>query len=115
MVTNMRWNYEKVYAALVARGERVKESPRNRYVVLYPQDKNCAVLYAPESDYAKKGPLHLNPNRDAWRCNVFKRLEPAIQYVGKDNKGPGKESQNFRHYRIIDWSGFAKALDLKDR
>ena len=107
----MAWTHETVYEALVKRetGERVLRS--RRYVLLYPQKPYSAVLYAPgrRSDSA---PLVLNPTRESFRVDVFKRISSSIEFVRRDNKGPGKEAQNWTHYRVTHWRRFAEALDF---
>ena len=111
-VNDMSWSHEAVYQALVERGERIKRSPINPYVVLYPQEKNCAILYSPNATQTRNAPLHLNEARDSWRTDVFERISPALEFVRRDNKGPGKDSQNFSLYRVIDWDLFAEGVGL---
>jgi hypothetical protein len=108
----MPWNHENVYRALVNQGcaERVLQS--ERYVQLYPQKPNCAVLYAPGGQY-DAAPLGLNEARDSFRSDVFDRISPAIELVRRWSKGPGKESQIFSGYQIVDWDRFAEALGLE--
>jgi hypothetical protein len=107
----MCWTHETVYQALIARDERVKLSANERYVTLYRQDLNCAILYGPDSS-AASAPLHTNQSRPDWRPEVFDRLAGAVEWVGRDNKGPGKDAQNFDHYRVVDWGAFAAAVGL---
>src|SRR4051794_24568871 len=107
----MPWARDTVYDALVDReGEHILK--KERYVVLYPQQPFCAVLYASGSRY-DAAPLALNPGRDSFRADVFDRLSPLIEYVRRDNKGPRRKSQNFDHYRVVDWDKFATALGLE--
>lgn len=110
----MNWTHETVYQALIDRGGHLKESPRDRYVTLYRQDTNCAILYAPDSS-AASAPLHTNSSRPEWRQDVFDELVGAVEWVSRDNKGPGKEAQNFDHYRVVNWDEFAAAVELGDR
>jgi hypothetical protein len=107
----IRWNHETVYAALIARGERVKQSPKDRYVTLYNQKPNCALLYAPDSSTAD-APLHVNESRSSWKPEVFAQFANAVELVRIDNKGPGREAHNFAHYRILNWDMFAQVLGL---
>ena len=107
----MAWTHETIYQALIDRGERVKPSANDRYVTLYPQDTNCAILYAPDSS-AANAPLHTNASRPDWRQEVFDRLVGAVEWVRRDNKGPGKNEQNFDHYRVVNWNDFATAIGL---
>lgn len=111
----MPWNHASVYQALVKRGERVKESARDQYVVLYPQRPNCALLYSPTSARAHAAPVHLNAGRDSWRPDVFGRIESALRLRRRDNKGAGKESGNFDWYEVVDWDAFASGLGLPSR
>jgi hypothetical protein len=104
------WNHETVYQALVARGERVKESPSERYVALYPQEPLCAILYAPDS--FSSAPLQTNKSRPDWNPELFHRMSAGLEWTSRDNKGPGKEAQNFDHYRVLDWDHVAAALDF---
>ncbi|MDX2176279.1 MAG: hypothetical protein SF028_07385 [Candidatus Sumerlaeia bacterium] len=108
------WTHRSVYEALVARGEKQKDpTKKDRYVQLYPQDKNCAILYAPGTQY-QRAPIHLNKSREGWREDVWHSIRPALtpSPAKVDNKGPGKESQNFSHYPVLDWGLLAKALGL---
>lgn len=112
------WNHQKVFLALVKRGETHKDLwKKDIYVQIHPQctksgrNLNCAVLYGPKSNQYLPSPLHLNPRRnEVWRANLFERLKPAIRYVHTDNKG--NESSNFDHYEVLDWDLLAQALDL---
>jgi hypothetical protein len=79
----------------------VKQSENDRYVTLYPQETNCAILYAPDSS-AASAPLHSNPSRPDWQQDVFDRLAGAVEWMCRDNKGPGKDVQNFNHYRVVN-------------
>jgi len=107
----MAWTHETVYQALIDRGERVKKSPNDQYVTLYRQETNCALLYAPNSS-AQATPLHINKSRSEWRPELLEQFGSAVEWVRADNKGPGKDAQNFDHYRVVDWDQFAKALRL---
>lgn len=106
------WTHKRVYDALVAKGYRKGKSTIAPYVVLYPQEKNAALLYAPEADGSGQIPVHLNANRSTWRDDVYEKIEPSLRFHSKDNKGPGKESQNFSRYTVIDWNRFAESLGL---
>lgn len=114
LVLGPAWNHEKVFLALVARGERHKDLwKKDIYVELYPQRPACAVLYEPRVQVYSPGPVHLNPRQlTSWRPNVFERMRRALAYVRTDNKGPGKERNNFDWYRVTDWDAFAEALGL---
>lgn len=108
------WTHEKVFLALVQRGERHKDLwKKDIYVQLYPQRPNCAVLYGPSVGKYARAPLHLNPRQvQAWRGHIFRRMKLAIRYIGRSNKGPGKETSNFDYYAVMDWDGLAAALGL---
>jgi hypothetical protein len=108
----MPWSHDTVYRALVDQGQHEQVLESDRYVQLYQQQPNCGVLYAPGGARTTTAPLHVNETRDSLRRDVFERISPAIEFVRHDNKGPGKESQNFNQYRVVDWSGFAEALGL---
>jgi hypothetical protein len=105
----MSWTHPTVYQALVERGGRVKSSSLNRYVTLYDQKNNCAILYAPNSnDFAKK-PFHTNDSRPDWRKEVFDRLKGAVEKVSEDRH---KGKQNFVQYAVLDWTQFAEAVGI---
>lgn len=108
----MTWSHDTVYRALVDQGEHEQVLQRERYVQIYEQQPNCAVLYAPGGARSATAPLHMNETRGSFRREVFERISPAIELVRRDNKGLGKESQNFDWYRVGDWDRFAKALGL---
>ena len=100
-----------MFLALVKRGEKHKDLwMKNPYVQLYEQRPNCAVLYGPRVAVTKHAPLHLNPRRSSWNEAVFQYMKASLAYVSTDNKGPGKERQNFDSYCIKDWDNFADAL-----
>ena len=107
----MGWTHETVYQAVVDRSGRMKPSANDRYVTLYPQDTNCAILYAPDSS-AASAPLHTNGSRLDWRQEVFDRLVGAVEWVRRDNTGRGRTPQNFDHYRVVKWDEFAAAVGL---
>jgi hypothetical protein len=108
------WDHGKVFWALVNRGEKRKDpTMQNIYVQLYSQSVNCAVLYAPGSEAARRdGPLHLNQRAESWNGDKFQEMKPFIQFKRSDNKGPGKEKTNFDWYCIKNWDGFAASLGL---
>lgn len=107
------WNHEKVFLALVQRGERHKDLwKKNIYVRMYPQSVNCAVLYGPKVKVTEIGPVHLNPRAKSWRQDIFERIKPALKYRHSDNKGPGRESTNFDWYEVVDWGRLAEGLGL---
>ena len=113
LVLGPPWNHEKVFLALVKRGEKHKDLwKKNPYVQLYPQRPNCAVFYGPTVRAAKRGPLHLNPRATSWNQSQYQRFEPFVRYVFSDNKGPGRERMNFDWHTVLDWDGFARALGL---
>lgn len=113
LVLGPPWNHEKVFFALVKRGEKCKEPwKKNICVHLYPQRPGCTVLYGPKVSSTQRGPLHLNPRRSSWNETAFQQMKPFIEYVQSDNKGPGKETSNFDWYRVKDWDGFAASLGL---
>lgn len=112
MVFAAPWDQLKICLALVSAGAIHKPLWRNDIGVrIYEQDPGCAVLYLPDTRYAK-APLHLNPRRSSWRPDVFDAMKPFIKYLKRDNKGPGKESQNFDHYMVQNWDGLASAIGL---
>lgn len=115
LVLGPPWDHEKVFLALVERGERHKDLwKKDIYVQLYPQQPACAVLYGPRVQRYSPGPVHLNPRRaNSWRMDVFERIAPALQFVQRDNKGPGNANQNWDWYRVVDWDAFAEGLGLK--
>ena len=100
-----QWSHAKVYHALVDRGERVKPVPNEQYVTLYPQELNCALLYAPTTQHYGYRPLHLNHDRPSWRADVYERIQPAIE-------GGRPDSQGFVRYRVLDWDLLAIGLGL---
>ena len=110
------WSHEKVFLALVVKkNQKHKELwKKNIYVQLYPQVSNCAVLYGPRVRNQGSGPLHLNDQRGAWDHSFFEKIRQCTAKVGRDNKGPGKERQEFDWYRVDDWDEFAQALGLGD-
>jgi hypothetical protein len=108
----MTWNHETVYRSLVERGLREHVVTSERYVELYPQEISAAILYGPGGKRAMKAPLHVNKARESFRVDVFRALAPSIEFVGRDNKGPKKELQNWDSFRVVDWNGFASALNL---
>jgi hypothetical protein len=113
LVLGPPWSHEKVFLALVERGEKHKELwMKNIYVQLYPQRPNCAVLYGPRVKAAQRGPLHLNSRVDSWREEIFEKIRPSVEFARSDNKSPGRERGNFDWYRISDWDGLATALGL---
>ena len=106
------WDQTKVFLGLVKRGEKHKDLwMKDIYVQLYPQLANAAVLYRIGRHY-DRAPLHLNPRSRGWCEEVYEKMKPFIQFVQRDNKGPGRESMNFDHYRVLDWDGLAGALGL---
>ena len=101
------WTHEKVFYALVKRGERHKSLwLKNTYVTLYAQEKNCAVLYRHGASYGQ-GPLHLRPDSTFWKSAVFEWIAPFIEFKVREKKPAG-----FDEYIVRDWDGLADALDL---
>ena len=111
-----RWDHKKVYDVLVSRGERQKDSDKNKYVVLYTQDTNCAVLYSSKSNCASE-PVHLNPlgikRSQSWKMEVYQAIRPHISPVHRDSKVDPE--QDFIRYSVNDWNKFATALGLQSR
>ena len=109
----MKWDHEKVYKALLARGEHPKLSEKDKYVVLYNQDTICAVLYPPKSSCAR-APVHLNPlgirRCRSWDMKVYEKIRPHISPERRDFKVDPE--QDFVHYSVTDWNKFATALGL---
>lgn len=106
--------HETVYDALVKKKNVERALQSERYVLLYPQRPCCAILYAPGGRY-NSAPLALNEARDSFRNDVFRRISSAIEFVRRDKKGPGKEAQNWNHYRVADWRRFAEGLESVER
>jgi hypothetical protein len=102
------WSHSRLFSALVDRGYRTKDRLLlpPYYVAIYPQTINAAILY----DETVKDPLHINHSRvnEAF----WQQIRPHVTHVRSDNKGHGREGQNFDHYRVDDWDGLAKALGL---
>ena len=80
------------------------------------------LLYEPQSEHYDSAPLHLHawsipphehPPRLTWHDDVFERIKPVIESVRVDNKGPGKEAQNFAQFLVTEWNLFAKAIGLE--
>jgi len=106
------WSHEKVFLALVKRGERHKDLwKKNVYVQLCPQNPLCAVLYGPKVEVTK-GMVHFNSRPSSWNEAFFQQVKPCLKYVRSDNKGPGKERSNFDWYSVGDWDSFATSLGL---
>lgn len=109
-----KWDHKTVYDALVARGERQKDSDEEKYVELYNQDTNCAVLYSPKSNYAR-APVHLNPlgvrRSRSWNINVYQAIRPHISPERRDSNADPE--QDFVHYSVTDWNKFASTLGLQ--
>jgi hypothetical protein len=107
-VTNLSgsWNQEKVYSALVDRGEGTKKSPLKPYVYLYqPQDQNAAILYRD----IRKAPVHINHRE----CNKYwKKIKKCLPFLTWVNRDPASKTV-FDHYSVDDWDAFAKALNLE--
>lgn len=61
------WDHATVYDALVNRGNKEIPTEHNRYVHLYPQDVNCAILYAPGGTFDGH-PLHFSIPGDRIGC-----------------------------------------------
>ncbi len=115
MVFQKPWSHEKIFLALVHRGEKHKDLwKKNICVHVYTKRPGCAVLYGPRVETTKAAPLHLNPRRSTWDETAFMRMEPHIEFVTSDDKGPGRENRNFDHYRIKPncWDDFADAIGL---
>ena len=101
------WNHQKVFLALVERGESYKSLwLKNPCVRLYDQKPNCALLYAPGTTCGQ-GPLHLNPRTKSWKDEVIRQIEPHIQFKIQELKPSG-----FDEYVVSDWDGFASGLGL---
>ncbi len=115
----MSWDHDKVYAALVARGEREKQSDTDKYVTLYPQKLNCAILYRSDTDKYHRAPVHLHYHsipphvhgyREGWKDEIFAAISPALKFVTTDK--PNQEDQAFSCYQVSDWDKLAEALGL---
>jgi hypothetical protein len=101
------WDHEKVFLALVKRGERHKDLwLKNIYVTLYGQKPNCAVLYGPKASWGQ-GPLHLRPGVASWNAGTFDRIRPHIKFKVRELKPAG-----FDEYVVTDWNGLAAGLNL---
>lgn len=113
------WSHESVFYALIRNGMPHKDAWRkNIYVQLFPHRPNCAILYHPEWDNKDKdrSPLHINKRAKSWPKDGWllgSLLNSGAVALGNvDRKGPGREAQNFEHYRINDWDSFASILHL---
>jgi hypothetical protein len=111
------WSHDSVFYALIRDGNEHKRPwLKNIYVKLFEHKPNCAVLYHSEAVTKDGAPLHINPRAKSWPDNgwLLDRLigDGAIEYFTTDRKGPGRETGNFDHYRILDWDKFAQILDL---
>ena len=110
----MKWSHDTVYQSLVSRGGRVGKNVKsklNPYVTLYPQDKNCAILYSPESKLYRLRPFHANPDREEWDPKLLRRLKKSVVSAGRSRNLP--DGQNFDFYRVMDWDQFAEAVGLE--
>ena len=116
----MSWDHDKVYKALVARGEREKQSDTDKYVTLYPQKPNCAILYRSDTRNYHRAPLHLHYHsipphvrgcRKDWNDEIFAAISPALEFVKTDK--PNQKDQAFSWYQVSDWDKLAEALGLK--
>ena len=105
-ILSTKWSHDTVFVALVKRKERVKTSSNDRYVVLYPQTQNCAILYEKDSQSFGNKPLHLRPECADWKPDVFENMRDAIRIV--------KQYRSFDFYIVEDWDAFAKAVGLED-
>jgi hypothetical protein len=97
---------------LVTRADAETVTEHNRYVQLYPQETNCAILYAPGGDFARC-PLHLHPGRERWRFEQYQRLLPAIVDAHLEHKSKSQRAHNFILCEIDDWPRLAEALGLQ--
>ena len=108
-------------SALIARGERQKQSETNRYVTLYqpqPLGGNCALLFLP-GPACSEARVHLHAwsipprandgRRACWRDDVYRNIEPTLELVRPEDD----TSQGFSQFRVVDWEGFAAALELR--
>ena len=116
----MSWDHDKVYEALVKRGERQKTSDTDKYVTLYPQKPNCAILYRSDGKRYHKAPVHLHyhsipprvhGHREGWDDKIFHKISPALEFFRTDK--PNQEDQAFSCYQVSDWDKLAEALGLK--
>jgi len=104
------WNHETVYNALVDHGFRELTTENNRYVQLYDQATNCAILYAP-GRATNASPLHLNPGEDSWSPAEFRRIRATIVAVKGQRKSDKDQPRAFLLCQV-NWDQFAHALSL---
>lgn len=80
------WSHEKVFLALVKRGEHHKDLwKKNIYVELYPQRLNCALLYGPRVQATQRGPLG-SPTRRGGRVPHPRRVaDPPVGAQSQDH------------------------------
>jgi len=114
------WSHESVFYALIRDGLPHKDPwLKNIYVKVFHHAPNCAVLYHPEWNGKDKdrSPLHINQRAKSWPKDgwLLRRLleSRTIKLSNVDSKGPGRESQNFEHYRVNSWDEFALTLGLE--
>ena len=113
------WSHDSVFYALIRDGKPHKHPwLKNIYVKLFDHTPNCAVLYHSEAAIKDGAPLHINRNASSWPTDGWRLAElvksNAIEFVSRDNKGRGRESGNFEHYRVASWDIFASVLGLKE-
>jgi hypothetical protein len=106
------WSHHKLFLALCQTQKTKEPWMKDTYVYLYEGTPSSAVLYSYQSARYADAPVCLNPQRSTWNEGLFRKIWPYIRWVKKDNKGPGKAAQNWDHYRVTDWNGFAAALGL---
>lgn len=114
------WTQEKVFHALVKRGLRHKDLWKNNiYVALYPQVRNCAILYHPDCAKAvNAAPLHFNNTQVGWDSKFFDRLEPHLKYQWRDTKKTAFDwyaaKGDTSVEQQVSWDRIAEVLELPD-
>jgi hypothetical protein len=105
--SKMTWHHQKVYDALLKKGNYQKEGKQDVYVSLdhHRLGDLSMVLYNQDSESYKNSPLHVNKSRSGFSADLFKKIVPAIQ---KTSRG---EAELVR-YEVKDWDKFAEALGL---
>jgi len=103
----MVWNHQKVYDALVKKGNYQKRGDLNKYVSLdYHKLRSLnIILYRPDTESYAKAPLHINKGRTSFSEDLFRKISPYIEFVRQGSHG-------WETYRVIDWSKLAEGVGL---
>ena len=103
----MAWHHQKVYEALIKKGNYQKEGKQDIYVSLdhHRLGDLSMVLYRQDTESYKSSPLHVNKNRSGFSDGLFKKIAPAIQTTSRGEP-------EWVRYKVKDWDKFAEALGL---